>query len=133
MLDPFAGLNTTGAVAEELGRRWLAIEKDEDYATDPQLRFHIPLRETERRRRSHFSLILLSWPDPRRDHVAKDILDYAAYVAVRILICIVQALPLEMGRRLAAAAAWLMHDVLRMRAKVIDENLAHAFRGSGPE
>ena len=27
----------------------------------------------------------------------KNILDYAAYVAVRILICIAQALPLEMG------------------------------------
>lgn len=62
----------------------------------------------------------------------KNILDYAAYLAVRILICLVQALPLETGRRLAAAAAWLMHDLLRMRAKVVDENLAHAFAGLSP-
>jgi hypothetical protein len=27
VLDPFAGSNTTGAVAEKLGRRWIAIEK----------------------------------------------------------------------------------------------------------
>ena len=31
VLDPFAGSNTTGAVAEELGRRWLAIEPNKSY------------------------------------------------------------------------------------------------------
>ena len=33
VLDPFAGSNTTGAVAEMLGRRWLSIEAVEDYVT----------------------------------------------------------------------------------------------------
>src|SRR5208282_4122226 len=63
----------------------------------------------------------------------KNILDYLAYVVVRILICIVQALPLETGRSLARACAWLMSDVLRMRAKVVDENLAHAFPSLAPQ
>jgi len=31
VLDPFAGSNMTGAVAEHLGRRWLAFDKDADY------------------------------------------------------------------------------------------------------
>jgi KDO2-lipid IV(A) lauroyltransferase len=62
----------------------------------------------------------------------KNVLDYLAYVAVRIMICIVQAVPLETGRKLAAACAWLMSDVLRMRAKVVDENLAHAFPDLAP-
>ena len=31
VLDPFAGSNTTGAVAEELGRRWVSVEAREDY------------------------------------------------------------------------------------------------------
>jgi len=31
VLDPFAGSNTTGAVAEQLGRRWIAIEADPTY------------------------------------------------------------------------------------------------------
>ncbi len=62
----------------------------------------------------------------------KNVLDYLAYVAVRILICIVQAMPLETGRRLAGSCAWLMSDVLRMRAKVVDENLAHAFAEFSP-
>jgi Kdo2-lipid IVA lauroyltransferase/acyltransferase len=57
----------------------------------------------------------------------KNILDYLAYAAVRILICVAQAMPLETGRSLARACAWLMNDVLHMRAKVVDENLAHAF------
>lgn len=39
ILDPFAGSNTTGAVAERLGRRWIAVEKNETYATDSELRF----------------------------------------------------------------------------------------------
>jgi site-specific DNA-methyltransferase (cytosine-N4-specific) len=39
VLDPFAGSNTTGAVAERLGRRWIAIEKDRQYAADSELRF----------------------------------------------------------------------------------------------
>lgn len=30
VLDPFAGSNTTGAAAERLGRRWVAIERDND-------------------------------------------------------------------------------------------------------
>lgn len=31
VLDPFAGSNTTGAVAENLGRRWVAVEPQQDY------------------------------------------------------------------------------------------------------
>ncbi len=32
VLDPFFGTGTTGAVAERFGRRWIGIERDEDYA-----------------------------------------------------------------------------------------------------
>ena len=32
IMDPFAGSNVTGAVAEELGRRWVSIEPNIDYA-----------------------------------------------------------------------------------------------------
>lgn len=32
VLDPFAGSNTTGAVAQSLGRRWISIEADWTYA-----------------------------------------------------------------------------------------------------
>jgi len=39
VLDPFAGSNTTGAVAERLGRRWIAVEKSREYAEDSELRF----------------------------------------------------------------------------------------------
>lgn len=33
VLDPFAGSNTTGQVAEQLNRRWISIEADQQYAT----------------------------------------------------------------------------------------------------
>ncbi|HXQ52056.1 MAG TPA: DNA methyltransferase [Stellaceae bacterium] len=32
VLDPFFGTGTTGAVAKRLGRRWVGIERDRDYA-----------------------------------------------------------------------------------------------------
>ncbi|MBY0233330.1 MAG: site-specific DNA-methyltransferase [Gemmataceae bacterium] len=37
--DPFAGSNTTGAVAERLGRRWIAGESEERYVLGSRLRF----------------------------------------------------------------------------------------------
>jgi Kdo2-lipid IVA lauroyltransferase/acyltransferase len=55
------------------------------------------------------------------------ILDYLVYVVVRILICLVQAVPLGTGRDLARGLAWLAADVIRLRGKVVDENLRHAF------
>lgn len=39
VLDPFAGSNTTGAVAEGLCRRWLAIEMSEEYLAASRFRF----------------------------------------------------------------------------------------------
>lgn len=42
VLDPFAGSNTTGSVAESLGRRWISIEQNADYAADSELRFAVP-------------------------------------------------------------------------------------------
>jgi len=32
IMDPFAGSNVTGAVAEKIGRRWISIEPNEEYA-----------------------------------------------------------------------------------------------------
>jgi len=39
VLDPFAGSNTTGAVAEVLNRRWIAVEILEDYLRASRFRF----------------------------------------------------------------------------------------------
>jgi site-specific DNA-methyltransferase (cytosine-N4-specific) len=39
VLDPFAGSNVTGQVAESLGRRWLAVEINADYVAGSRLRF----------------------------------------------------------------------------------------------
>lgn len=42
VLDPFAGSNTTGYVAESLGRRWVSIEMKEEFAEQAKLRFKDP-------------------------------------------------------------------------------------------
>ena len=39
VLDPFAGSNVTGQVAQGLGRRWVAIEINADYVAGSMLRF----------------------------------------------------------------------------------------------
>ena len=39
VVDIFAGSNTTGRVAEDLGRKWIAMELDADYVASSALRF----------------------------------------------------------------------------------------------
>lgn len=39
VLDPFAGSNTTGAVAEQLDRRWIAMELQQEYLEASRFRF----------------------------------------------------------------------------------------------
>ncbi|GIW78977.1 MAG: methyltransferase [Gemmatales bacterium] len=42
VVDPFAGSNVTGYVAESLNRRWIAIEINADYVSGSRLRFGSP-------------------------------------------------------------------------------------------
>jgi len=44
VIDPFAGSNTTGAVSESLGRRWLAIEVNGGYLDASKARFSLQER-----------------------------------------------------------------------------------------
>jgi site-specific DNA-methyltransferase (cytosine-N4-specific) len=39
VLDPFAGSNVTGAIADQLKRRWISIEAREDYIESSRGRF----------------------------------------------------------------------------------------------
>ncbi len=43
ILDPFAGSNTTGFVAECLNRRWVAIDIQEEYVDQSKIRFEAPI------------------------------------------------------------------------------------------
>jgi KDO2-lipid IV(A) lauroyltransferase len=53
--------------------------------------------------------------------------DYLVFLAVRIVIAILQALPISASKSLARGFAYLMHEVVRIRRTVVDENLRHAF------
>jgi len=44
VLDPFAGSNTTGWVAETLERYWISIEVEKEYVTNSALRFGLNLQ-----------------------------------------------------------------------------------------
>ena len=47
VLDPFAGSNITGRVAEDLGRPWLAMETEDQYLRTSALRFGLDLKPSE--------------------------------------------------------------------------------------
>jgi KDO2-lipid IV(A) lauroyltransferase len=55
------------------------------------------------------------------------VLDFAVYVAVRLVVAVCQALPVEQGYRLADALARLAYRVDRRHRRVALENLRHAF------
>lgn len=44
ILDPFAGSNTSGYVAEGLKRKWMGVEIRNDYAEESRLRFESPTK-----------------------------------------------------------------------------------------
>lgn len=45
VLDPFAGSNMTGYVAERMGRRWLSFEMNEEYLKGSRFRFTTPVAD----------------------------------------------------------------------------------------
>ena len=52
VLDPFAGSNSTGLVADQLGRKWITVEANADYARASAARFGIaPSKKRVRRQR----------------------------------------------------------------------------------
>jgi KDO2-lipid IV(A) lauroyltransferase len=53
--------------------------------------------------------------------------DYAVYLAVRVVVCLLQALSLPAARRLADALAWLAYHADRRHRLVAHDNLSHAF------
>ncbi len=57
----------------------------------------------------------------------QDIGQYAAYVAVRLFIAFVQALPMEMCHSVTRGLAFLCNDILGVRRKVVRDNLRQAF------
>ncbi|MCE2806501.1 MAG: hypothetical protein LW700_15050, partial [Gemmataceae bacterium] len=58
---------------------------------------------------------------------AKPILDFTVYVAVRLLVGVIQAIPYRAGITLADGLAWLVYQVDRRHRQVAHENLAFAF------
>jgi KDO2-lipid IV(A) lauroyltransferase len=53
--------------------------------------------------------------------------DYAVYLIVRFIVCLIQALSFQAACRLAGALAWLLYHLDRRHRLVADENLRHAF------
>lgn len=63
----------------------------------------------------------------------KPILDYVVYLAVRIAVCVLQALPVRAAFAFAEALAWLAYRVDKRHREVAAENLRHAFPDRDPD
>jgi|GEM_PF-487790 len=57
----------------------------------------------------------------------KPLLNYLVYLAIRIVVAALQAIPLEAGKSLARGLAWLIYKVDKRHRQVAHENLALAF------
>lgn len=59
-------------------------------------------------------------------------IDYAAYLFVRLVICVVQALPLGLLKSLSDHLGWACWHVLKLRRRTVKENLQIAFPELSP-
>jgi KDO2-lipid IV(A) lauroyltransferase len=58
---------------------------------------------------------------------------YVGYLFLRAILCVAQSLPIWLCAYAAGWLGWLFSDLLGVRRRVIDENLAHAFPKLSPE
>ncbi len=57
----------------------------------------------------------------------RNAIDFAVYLVVRVLIALIQALPLDVCEKVAGVLATCFGRVLRIRGAVVEENLRIAF------
>ncbi len=60
-------------------------------------------------------------------------IDFGVYLAVRLVVAVVQALPLEVCERGAVLLAGLAGRVLGIRRRVVEENIRIAFPNLPPD
>ena len=75
----------------------------------------------------------MSETPPRETGWQRKAVDLSVYAVVRIMICIIQSLSRDQHAALARWIAWLATDLLRVRDKVMEENLLQAFPRSTPD
>ena len=60
-------------------------------------------------------------------------MDFLAYLLVRMLVAIIQTMPTDMGKSFASALAWLACVPLRIRRRITEENLLRIFPGASEQ
>lgn len=76
VLDPFAGSNMTGFVAEALGRRWVALEQNEEYLRGSTFRFTQDNSYTEEPTTAVQATLFELPPVARRAQLKEEDVDY---------------------------------------------------------
>lgn len=66
---------------------------------------------------------------PRAQIILKMAVDYAIYLLVRVIFCVIQAIPLSWCEKIASGLAFVLNDWVKFRRSLILENLFHAVPG----
>ena len=59
--------------------------------------------------------------------------EFAAYALVRLIVAVIQTLPMDMGNDCCRGLAWLLSGPLGVRKKITDHNLQRVFPDATPE
>ncbi|MFG0260980.1 MAG: lysophospholipid acyltransferase family protein [Novipirellula sp. JB048] len=65
--------------------------------------------------------------------VGTTIIDFAAYSVVRLLVAVIQTLPLDKGKSFATGVAWLAAGPLKIRRAATEANLCRVFPDADPQ
>ena len=57
----------------------------------------------------------------------KPLTDWLVYVLIRVVICVIQALPLDLCQTFSKGLAIVATDIARLRYGVVEDNLRHVF------
>ena len=60
------------------------------------------------------------------------VVDFAAYLFVRMIVALIQTLPYDMGDSMCRGIAWLCADVLKIRHRTTQQNIESVFPDAEP-
>src|SRR5258708_8950786 len=87
---------------------------------------HTPRHSALSAGRNSCQNVILAIEFSRRNKPVRTAAQYLGYLGVRVFVCALQSLRMETCQTIAAGLATLACDVIRLRRKVVEENLQYA-------
>jgi Kdo2-lipid IVA lauroyltransferase/acyltransferase len=75
----------------------------------------------------------LPFDSSRQPHARTDLRHIAEYLAARMIVFVLQTIPLSWSPRIARGFGWLLNDLFKVRGEITEENLRHVYPDRSPE